>query len=61
MNNDLLMFKGIISDLTQEQRDNILECKTKIKTLIDEYGEEGIFAFTWLGLEYQEELYFYKD
>ena len=47
----LLMLKGAISDLTKDQQGKIAECKTKLMTILEEYGDEGKIALSIIGLE----------
>lgn len=50
---DLLLLKGLIFDMDKPTQDRVQECLGKFRELIKEYGDDGILAVTWLGLEMQ--------
>jgi hypothetical protein len=47
----LLVVKGAISDMPKEQREKIMECFEKIKTLTESYQGEGYIALALFGAE----------
>ena len=58
MNTELLVLKGIVSDLPEEDRKNIEEAKRKIEETVDSYNYfsgAGALALAWVGLERSQE------
>jgi len=51
VNKDLLMLKGIISEMPQEDQDKIKNCKIFLDDLVDSYGSNGLLALAVIGLE----------
>ena len=54
MMSELLMLKGLLSDLPVEQQQKIKEITEEFKNKIKEEGENGLLAFTMAALELQE-------
>lgn len=50
-NAELLILKGLISDLPQEHRDKILALRDQLKTIITESGDDGLIALSLVGAE----------
>lgn len=44
-----LMIKGFCSDLPDDQKAELAECKARIQAVMDEYGSIGILAVGLLG------------
>lgn len=55
MNAQLLVLKGLISDMPEESQTKIKETADKIRILVKENGEEGSVAMAYVGLEMQDE------
>lgn len=51
---ELLMLKGIISEMPEESKIKIKEASEKIKAVVTEYGDEGLIALALTGGEYEE-------
>lgn len=51
----LLMMKGVISDMEQHQKDEIAMHKAKLETLLADGGDMALLAFALVGLEKQLE------
>lgn len=45
----LLMLKGMISDLSADQQDKVQECAARLSATIAEYGELGLIAIALVG------------
>ena len=58
---DLLMIKGTITELPQEDQNKIKEIYNIIKTLVIENQILGIYAMSLLGLELQKEAEDYES
>jgi hypothetical protein len=52
---ELLMFKGILSELSPEEREQVVAAHSEMKAIITKYGDAGHLAFAQIGLEMQEE------
>ena len=57
MSNELLLFKGLLSDLPSERQEKIKTMSQELKNQVAENGEDGVLAFTLAALEIQETVY----
>ena len=55
MNAQLLVLKGLISDMPEDDQIKIKEISDKIRTLVKENGDLGNVALGFVGLELQDE------
>ena len=51
----LMMIRGVVSELPDEQRAKVNECSAKMRALIAEYGDEGKCAVVLVGAEMSTE------
>ncbi|OWO82437.1 hypothetical protein B5C26_08580 [Photorhabdus luminescens] len=49
----ILMFRGLIASLSEQQQENIRECEKAIRKMLADYPEEAIFAIGLIGAELQ--------
>jgi hypothetical protein len=54
--NDLLILKGMISDLPEERKNKINAVIAALKDLIKNAGDDGIIALAYVGIESQLEI-----
>ena len=54
MSNELLLLKGLLSDLPSERQEKIKNMSQELKKQVAENGEDGFLAFTLAALEIQE-------
>lgn len=47
----LLMIKGAISELPEDDRKRVENAKEALKELIEQHGDSGLIALTWLTVE----------
>jgi len=47
----LLLVKGMVSELSTEEQQRILECEVKLQSLMKEYGDLGVLALTMATLK----------
>lgn len=45
------MIRGIIADLPEDEIKQTEECKQKLTSIMEEYGDQGILALSLLGAE----------
>ena len=50
---ELLMLKGMISEMPKETQDKIKQAVQEIVATIEEFGEEGLIALALVGGEYE--------
>lgn len=55
INPELLMVRGLLLELTQEQRNKVLDTCEKIKQLVNESGDEGKIAIALAAMELDQE------
>jgi len=55
VSNDLLMLKGMISELDAETKAKVLDQYESLKAFVTAGGGTAIIAFSLLGLELQEQ------
>lgn len=48
---ELLMIKGAISELSEDDRKRVENAKEALKELIEQHGDSGLIALTWLTVE----------
>ena len=53
-NTEVLLIKGLMSEMTDEDQTRCKECYGKIAVLLDEYGEPGYVALALIGCERAE-------
>jgi hypothetical protein len=53
-NPELLMMKGLISELSTEDQGRCKECYDKITALLEEYDAPGFMALALIGIERSE-------
>lgn len=51
---ELLILKGLMADMPEADVISIKECAGKLKSIISEYGDLGLFALGLVGLESQD-------
>lgn len=56
MNPHLLMIKGVISEMTEEEQAQVKAAKAELDSCIKKYGEPGILALTLVCHEQGEAL-----
>lgn len=49
----LLLIKGAISDLPEEQKVKVQRCAAELRKVIADGGQEGVMAFVLVGAEVQ--------
>ncbi|TDB43340.1 hypothetical protein [Photorhabdus luminescens] len=49
----ILMFRGLIASLSEQQQENIRECEKVMRRMLADYPEEAIFALGLIGAELQ--------
>ncbi|TDB48242.1 MULTISPECIES: hypothetical protein [Photorhabdus] len=49
----ILMFRGLIASLSEQQQENIRECEKVIRKMLVDYPEEAILAIGLIGAELQ--------
>ncbi|MCW7550507.1 hypothetical protein OO184_21900 [Photorhabdus sp. APURE] len=49
----ILMFRGLIASLSEQQQKNIRECEKVMRKMLADYPEEAIFALGLIGAELQ--------
>ncbi len=54
INMDLLVLKGLISDMPEETQQQIMEFSETLRNLVLEKGKVGMIAYSLVGLELQE-------
>jgi len=47
----ILLIKGAISELTENQQARTMEAHEKLNAIVEEYGGEGLIALALLGAE----------
>lgn len=47
----LLLIKGAISDLSQEDQDTVRACAHKFRTILESTGAQGMLAYALVGAE----------
>ncbi|MFA5936519.1 MAG: hypothetical protein WC822_01430 [Candidatus Paceibacterota bacterium] len=47
----LLMMRGLVAGLPAEQQKKVTECIEKIRSLVKEYGDDGVIACQLVGAE----------
>ena len=47
----LLLLKGAISELTEVEQKQVANAKEAIKQTIEQHGDPGLIALTWLAIE----------
>jgi hypothetical protein len=52
---ELLMFKGILSELSPEESEQVATAHSEMKAVVAKYGDAGHLAFAQLALEMQDE------
>lgn len=52
---DLLMIKGAISELTEEEQFKVHTCAATLRKVISDAGAAGMIAIALVGIELQEE------
>lgn len=49
---ELLMMRGLVSQMPPETRQKIEDCRAKLETVINDTGDEGKMAMCLLALEF---------
>lgn len=51
MKPELLLIKGAVSELPEDEQKRVHNAKEALKELIESHGEAGLIALAWLGVE----------
>ncbi len=49
----ILMFKGLIADLSEDQQARVKEAEARLTAVLEEYKDEGLVAFGLIGAKLQ--------
>ena len=51
----VLLIKGAITELSEEERASVMSSHARLKSIVDETGDHGLIALALLGAELQAE------